>query len=125
MLVPHYFYQNSSEYYCLFTALLLKIRTKGFPGDPPCNAGATGSIRGQWRSNMLLGNKTCVPQLLNPMLWVPEPQLLRTAHTRAHTPQQEEPLYWEDHTLQRKSSPCLLQLEKAHEQHWRLVQPKK
>ena len=52
MLVPHYFYQNSSEYYCLFIALLLKIKTKGFPGDPvvknlPCSAGDTGSIPGQ------------------------------------------------------------------------------
>ena len=71
-LVPHYFYQNSSEYYCLLIALLFEMKSKGFPGDPvvknpPCSAGDAGSIPGQWRLDMLLGNKTCAPQLLSPM----------------------------------------------------------
>ena len=77
-----------------------------FPGGPvvknlPANAGEPGSIPDLERFHMLQDNQACEPQLLN--LACREPML---DNKRSHL--NEKP------TLHLDSSPCLLQLEKAH-----------
>ena len=87
--------------------------------NPPSKAGDTGSSPGPGRSHMLQSNWAREPQLLSLHSRACEPQLLspRAATTEARVPgarapQQEKPLQRSPHTA-RKSSPRLLQLEKA------------
>ena len=67
-------------------------------GNPPANAGDTGSSPGPGRSYMLRNNWARVPQLLSLCSRAREPQLLSPRATttearvpRAHAPQQEKP----------------------------------
>ena len=82
-----------------------------FPGgtvvkNPPANLGGTGSIPGPGRSHI-----PWVPKVVYHSYWAPS--------SRAHARQQEKPLQWEAHKLQRRIAPHLLRLEKAWVQQQR------
>ena len=76
---------------------------RGFPGgavvgNPPANAGDTGSSPGPGRSHMPRSNEARAPQLLSLRSRAREPQLLSPCATttearapRARAPQQEKP----------------------------------
>ena len=59
-------------------------------GNPPANAGDTGSIPGLGRSHMPRGNWARVPQLLSPRAATTEAHV-----SRARAPQQERPLQYQ------------------------------
>ena len=82
-----------------------------FPGGPmvrnlPASAGDTGSIPGQGGHTY---HEAALTMYHN--YWSP--------HSRAWVLQQEKTLLWEACAPQLKSSPCLLELEKALTQQWR------
>ena len=91
-------------------SIFQKTTEQGFPGGSvvknlPANAEDKGSIPGLRRSHMPWSNWTLAPQLLSlcPRAWEPwllgqVRQLLKAAHSRAHTLQQEKPLQREAHT---------------------------
>ena len=54
-----------------------------------------------------------------PALQSPRATTTEACAPRAHAPQQEKPLQWEAHALQRRVAPRSPQLEKAHTQQWR------
>ena len=77
-----------------------------FPGGSvvknlPANAGNTGSIPCPGRFHMPRGSSAGAPQLLKPV------------RPRAHPPQREKSLQWEDYATWLESSPYLGQLEKS------------
>ena len=102
----------------------------GFPGgavvkNPPANAEDMGSSPGPGRSHMPRSNEARVPQLLSLRSRAHEPQLLSPCATttearapRAHALQREVTAMRSPHTKM-KSSPRLLQLEKARAQQRR------
>ena len=67
--------------------------------------GTTNAVR---RKHLSRCSRACEPQLLSPCAAATEPST-----PRAPVPQQEKPLQ-EARELQRVSSPCFLQLKKAH-----------
>ena len=66
-----------------------------------------------------LGKIPCASGQLLLCATVCAPQLPKPVHPRACALQQEKPPQWEACSPQLKSSPRLLQLEKALEQQWR------
>ena len=107
-------------------------------GNLPVNAWDTGSIPGPGRFHVLWNNLADEPTLWSlcsrayaykPMLpvvlnyWVFVLQLQKPIVPRARAPQQEKSLQWEACAPQLESSPSSLQLEKAHMQQQRPVQP--
>ena len=92
------------------------------PGGPvvkhlPANVGDMDSIHETGGFCMPRGN-WATPQLLSLCSRAYKPPLWKPTCPRARVPQ-EKPLQWEACRPQLQSSPCLLQLEKAHVQQWR------
>ena len=84
-----------------FLVQVLRFHMLDFPGDPvvknpSANAENIDSIPGPGRSHMPRSTQAQEPQLLSPCA-----ATTKASSPRARAPQQEKPLPWEAHALQR------------------------
>ena len=105
---------SPSSHWMMLICLLKKYPLGDFPDDPVVKIHLV--MQGTEVRSLGWGGAT-QPVCHNP--WAPKSQLLKADCPTAHGLQREKPLQKEARTVQPKSSPHSLQLEKAWAQQWR------